>query len=49
MNFLMRICSDNTDLVASILSNQANGETQEIINSLNVVKSFIDDLINDLK
>lgn len=49
VNFLMHICSDNTDLVASILSNQANGETQELIHKLNVVKSFIDDLINDLK
>lgn len=49
VNFLTHVFSEDTATVASILSNQANGETQEIIDTLNVVKSFIDDLINDLK
>lgn len=49
VNFLTQVFSEDTAVVASILSNQANGETQEIIDTLKVVKSFIDDLINDLK
>lgn len=49
VNFLTNIFRDNDVMVASLLNCQANGETQEIIDTLNVVKSFIDELINDLK
>ena len=49
VNFLTNIYSEDMKAVASILSNQAEGNTEALIDNLYVVKLFIEELIKDLK
>lgn len=49
VNFLTHIYSEDMKAVASILSNQAEGNTEALIDNLYVVKLFIEELIKDLK
>ena len=48
-NFLCAVYSFDIPTVADIQTSQANGDTETLIEYLEIVKSFIDDLINDLK
>ena len=49
VNFLTHIYSGDVREVASILSHQAEGHTEALIDRLYVVKLFIEEQINDLK
>ena len=49
VNFLTHIHSEDTTLVASILSYQADGNTEMLIKLLHVEGLYIDELIQDLK
>ena len=49
VNFLTHIYSEDMKVVASILSHQAEGNTEALIDNLYVVKLFIEELIKDLK
>lgn len=49
VDFLTHIYSDDMAAVASILSHQAEGHTEALIDRLYVVKLFIEEQIKDLK
>lgn len=49
VDFLTHIYSEDMAAVAAILSNQAEGQTEALIDRLYVVKLFIEEQINDLK
>ena len=49
VDFLTHIYSEDMKSVAYILSCQADGNTEALIDNLYVVKLFIEELIKDLK
>ena len=49
VNFLTHIYSGDIKEVASILSHQAEGHTEALIDRLYVVKLFIEEQIKDLR
>lgn len=49
VDFLTHIYSDDMREVASILSHQAEGHTEALIDRLYVVKLFIEEQIKDLR
>ena len=49
VNFLTHIYSEDMKSVAFILSCQADGNTEALIDNLYVVKLFIEETIKDLK
>ena len=49
VEFLTHIYSDDMREVAAILSHQAEGHTEALIDRLYVVKLFIEEQIKDLK
>ena len=49
VNFLTHIYSEDMREVASILSHQAEGHTEALIDRLYVVKLFIEEQIKDLR
>lgn len=48
-NFLCTVYGFDIPTVADIRTSQAKGDTETLMEYLEIVKSFIDDLINDLK
>lgn len=49
VNFLTHIYSEDMKSVAFILSNQADGNTDALIDNLYVVKLYIEEMIKNLK
>lgn len=49
VNLLTHIFSEDTALVASVLSYQAEGNTEALIDNLYGVLSFIEELIKELE
>ena len=49
VNFLTHIYSEDMAAVASILSNQAEGRTEALIDYLKFVQCYIEELIEKLK
>ena len=49
VNFLTHIYSEDMKLVAFILSCQAEGNTEALIDNLYVVKLYIEEMIKNLK
>ncbi len=49
VNFLAHIYSEDVNAVAKILSHQAEGHTEALIDRLYVVKLFIEEQIKDLR
>ena len=49
VNFLTHIYSEDVNSVAFILSKQADGNTEALIDLLYVLKLYIEEMIKDLK
>lgn len=49
INFLAHIYSEDMGAIALILSHQAESKTETLIDTLDVVKLFIEEQIKDLK
>ena len=49
VDFLCTVYGFDIPTVADIQTSQAKGDTETLMEYLEIVKSFIDDLINDLK